>query len=172
MLGLLSFLRSACHYMVEQPTLPTINTDPSPYRRPQPIAAVKSPVAVQSDCAALPSRILVADDDVVFATGLTRLLSKRGNDVRTAFNGLAAIELAEAFQPHFVLLDIDMPKIGGYEAARTIRARGWAAAVVLIAITGHVELDNRPATRAAFDHHFSKPVDLPALESILRFAPK
>lgn len=175
MLHLLRFFRSACHYMVEQPTLPTINTDPSPYRRQHLHAAVNSPrvgSADQPQRALWPARILVADDDVVFATGLTRLLSRRGNDVRTAFNGETAVEVADIFRPHFVLLDIDMPKTDGYEAACAIRGRVWGTAVVLIAITGHFELDAQRTSRAAFDHHFSKPLDLPALESVLQLARK
>ncbi|MGN6547694.1 MAG: ATP-binding protein, partial [Aureliella sp.] len=113
-------------------------------------------------------RIVVADDNVDAAKSLTMLLSFKGHDVRTAYDGLAAVELAENFRPDLMLVDIGMPKMNGYDAARTIRGKTWGSSTVLVALTGWgQEDDKRRAAEAGFDHHFTKPVDLGALESLL-----
>ena len=113
-------------------------------------------------------RIIVADDNEDAARTLTMLLSLQGHDVRTAFDGQDALEVAEAFRPDIMLIDIGMPKLNGYEAARAIRGRSWGSNLLLVALTGWgQEEDKRRAKEAGFDHHFTKPVDLAQLESLL-----
>jgi CheY-like chemotaxis protein len=113
-------------------------------------------------------RVLVADDNVDSAKSLTLLLSAMGHGVQTAYDGLGAVELAEGFRPDVILLDIGMPNMNGYEAARQIRRRPWGGGAVLVALTGWgQEEDKRQAAEAGFDHHFTKPVDLAALERLL-----
>jgi CheY-like chemotaxis protein len=88
--------------------------------------------------------------------------------VRTAYDGLEAIEAAKEFRPEVVLLDIGMPRLDGYEAARRIREECKEERPVLIAITGWGHDDNRAKTRAAgFDHHLVKPVEPAALTRLL-----
>jgi CheY-like chemotaxis protein len=80
--------------------------------------------------------------------------------VVTAHDGEEAVRAAGELQPDAVVLDIGLPKLDGYEVARRIRAEGWAANVVLVALTGFgQESDRRQARDAGFDCHLVKPVD-------------
>ena len=81
-------------------------------------------------------RILVVDDNQDAANCLAKLLRKNGHEVRAAYDGLEAVAAAAAFQPQVVLLDIGLPKLDGYEAARRIRASPGNGDVVFIAVTG------------------------------------
>ncbi|SFJ42756.1 response regulator [Planctomicrobium piriforme] len=113
-------------------------------------------------------RILVADDNLDSAASLGKLLELLGNYVQTANDGLQAVDLAESFRPDVILLDIGMPKLNGYEAARRIRAQAWGQATMLVALTGWgQEEDRKKSADAGFDHHLVKPVELAALEKIL-----
>jgi signal transduction histidine kinase/ActR/RegA family two-component response regulator len=104
-------------------------------------------------------RILVADDNGDAAESMGAALRLMGNEVRTVRDGLAAVVEAEAFRPDVVLLDIGMPKLDGYEAAKRIRAARWGQAMVLIALTGWgQDEDRQKAADAGFDRHFTKPV--------------
>lgn len=116
-------------------------------------------------------RILVVDDNQDSADSLSLLLRMLGNEVRTAHDGLQAVAAATEFHPDLVLLDIGLPKLNGYDAARRIRAvRGDR--VVLIAVTGWGQKEDRRRSReAGFDHHLTKPVDLAALNQLLANAP-
>jgi PAS domain S-box-containing protein len=113
-------------------------------------------------------RILVADDNRDAADSLTMLLQLAGHEVRTAHDGREAVEAAAAFRPDVALLDIGMPGLTGYEVARRVREQPGGAGVVLVAITGWgQEEDKRRAAEAGFDHHLTKPVDPLALERLL-----
>jgi PAS domain S-box-containing protein len=127
-------------------------------------AAAAEPAA-HSTC-----RILIVDDNRDAADTLGLLLKNLGNEVHIAHDGLEALGAAEEFQPDVVLLDIGMPKMNGYDAARRIRAvRG--AGVVLIAVTGWgQDEDRRRSAEAGFDHHLTKPVNLAALQALLATA--
>jgi len=107
------------------------------------------------------------DDNRDAAESLSMLLHARGHDVRVAYDGLEAVGAAIAFQPDVVLLDIGLPKLYGYDAARRIRdARGHG--VLLVAVTGWgQEEDRRRAKAAGFDHHLTKPVDPEAISRII-----
>jgi len=110
------------------------------------------------------ARILVADDNRDAASSLATLLTLDGHDVRIANDGAQALAEAEAFRPHIALLDIGMPKRNGYEVARAVRAAAWGRAMVLVAVTGWGQSeDKRRAKEAGFDHHFTKPLDLDVL---------
>ncbi|HWL73216.1 MAG TPA: ATP-binding protein, partial [Burkholderiaceae bacterium] len=109
-------------------------------------------------------RILVVDDSVDSATSLATFLQLMGNETHTAFDGLEALQVADAVQPDVVLLDIGMPRLNGYETARRIRARPWADQVVLVAVTGFGQEEDRQKARdAGFDHHMVKPIDASSL---------
>lgn len=113
-------------------------------------------------------RVVVADDNVDSAQSLAMMLSLMGHEARTAHDGLWAVELAETFRPDVVLLDIGMPKLNGYEAARRIRKQAWGGRVLLVALTGWgQDEDKRRADEAGFDHHFTKPVDPATLATLL-----
>ena len=105
-------------------------------------------------------RILVADDNQDAADSLALLLTMMGGEVRTAYEGLAALEAAAAFRPDAIVLDIGMPRLNGYEAARCIREQTWGKAPLLIALTGWgQEEDRRQSEEAGFDYHLAKPVE-------------
>src|SRR5690606_9551427 len=81
-------------------------------------------------------RVLVVDDNEDGAESLATFLQIGGHEVKTAYDGEAAVAAAEAFRPEVVLLDIGMPKLNGYEACRRIRESDWGRDMVLIAQTG------------------------------------
>jgi PAS domain S-box-containing protein len=118
--------------------------------------------------ALLRRRILIVDDNRDAASSLAMLLSLLGQDTRTAHDGLEALDVAAAFRPDVVLLDIGMPKLNGYDAARRIRQEPWGQTVVLVALTGWGQEDDRLRSReAGFNSHMVKPVDPTALEKLL-----
>lgn len=105
-------------------------------------------------------RILVVDDNKDAASSIALLLRAMGNDVRTANDGLEALELADAFRPQVYLLDLGLPLMSGSQVARRIRERPAGGDVTLIAVTGWGAARDRLETRnAGFDHHLVKPVD-------------
>lgn len=113
-------------------------------------------------------RILVVDDNKDSADSLGMLLRLKGNDIRTAHDGLEAVEVAETFHPELVLLDIGLPKLNGYEVARRIRQQPWGRDMILVALTGWgQEEDRRRSQEAGFNFHIVKPADVLALESLL-----
>jgi CheY-like chemotaxis protein len=113
-------------------------------------------------------RILVADDLRDSVDSLAMMLRLAGHDIQTAHDGLEAVQAAATFRPDAVLLDIGMPKMNGYEAARYIRQQSWGKSMILVALTGWgQEEDKRRAFEAGFDHHLTKPVDALALEQLL-----
>jgi CheY-like chemotaxis protein len=88
--------------------------------------------------------------------------------VYTAHAGHRALELAEKLRPEVLLLDIGMPDLNGYQVAQSIRAAPWGQQMILVAVTGWgQEEDKRRALAAGFDHHLTKPVDGQALESLV-----
>jgi CheY-like chemotaxis protein len=113
-------------------------------------------------------RILVVDDNRDAAESLAKLLRLKGHDLAVAHDGLEAVRAATTFRPDVLLLDIGMPKMNGYEAARHVREQPWGKDMVLVAVTGwgHEE-DKRRATEAGFDHHLTKPVEPSGLEKLL-----
>jgi CheY-like chemotaxis protein/two-component sensor histidine kinase len=113
-------------------------------------------------------RILVVDDNRDAAETLAELLELAGNDLRTAHDGLEAVEVAGAFRPDVVLLDIGLPKLSGYEVAQKIREQPWGQDMVLVALTGWgEEEDRRRAREAGFDEHVIKPVEPDSLLRLL-----
>jgi signal transduction histidine kinase len=107
-----------------------------------------------------PQRILVADDNHDAAEALSLQLQLAGHDVRTAHDGAEAIAIARTFDPDIVLLDLGMPKMDGYEAARELRLRSTEGRrLTLIALTGWGQQQDRDRTAdAGFDAHLVKPV--------------
>jgi CheY-like chemotaxis protein len=115
-----------------------------------------------------PRRLLIADDDRDGALILATLLELEGYEVRTVHGGQEALDVARTFKPHVVLLDIGMPKITGYDAARRLRQRYGEECPVLIAVTAWKQASDKIlANLAGFDHHVAKPYDPNELVKLL-----
>ena len=114
-------------------------------------------------------RILVVDDNVGMARIVSRLLSKLGpHEVQTAHDGPAALELVREFHPAVVLLDIGLPGMDGYQVGRSIRQMSAGQDVLLVAVTGYGQEEDRRRSRdAGFDEHIVKPPSLQSIEMIL-----
>jgi CheY-like chemotaxis protein len=109
------------------------------------------------------------DDNRDAAESIGDLLRHMGHDVHMAHDGLEGVQAAASFRPSVILLDIGLPKMNGFEAARHIRSQVGGGDVTLIALSGWgQEEDKRRATEAGFDSHLTKPVDLSHLEGALR----
>jgi len=114
-------------------------------------------------------RVLVVDDLEDAAESLAILLRKLGYVVRTAYDGVAALQVAAEFYPHAILLDLAMPKLNGFEVAQQLRQQGPKQLVCLIAISGHGQATHKERARqAGFDQHLTKPVALQELQTILK----
>jgi CheY-like chemotaxis protein len=113
-------------------------------------------------------KILVADDDQDSAESLAMLLQMMGHEVRSALNGLEAVNLAADFRPDLIVLDIGMPGLDGYEVCRQIRQQPWAHRVVIAALTGWTRDEDRDRSQqAGFNHYLVKPVDPQALTDLV-----
>lgn len=112
-------------------------------------------------------RVLVVDDNEAAARMLSMVVKTLGNDVRTASDGQQAVDLAAEFRPDVVLMDLGMPTMNGYDAARLIRRQPWGREIVLVALTGWGQDEYRQRTReAGFDHHFVKPAEPAELQQL------
>jgi CheY-like chemotaxis protein len=108
------------------------------------------------------------DDNTDALESLSSLVTLLGNEVRKARDGLEAVQMAEAFRPDIVLMDLGMPNLNGYEAARRIRQEAWGREIALVATTGWGQDDDRRrTTEAGFDRHLVKPIEVAALREIL-----
>jgi signal transduction histidine kinase len=113
-------------------------------------------------------RVLVVDDNRDAAESLGTLLRIMGHEVRIAYDGPTALEAARAYRPDLVLLDIGLPGMHGYEVAQRIRHEPKLRKVILAAVTGWgQEEDRRRAREAGFDHHVTKPLNRATLERLL-----
>lgn len=113
-------------------------------------------------------RILAVDDNEDAIATLAMLLRMHGHEVDVAADGAAALQQAGKFRPQVVLLDIGLPIMNGYEVARHIRSETWGQSMVLIALTGWGQADDKlMASEAGFDHHLTKPIDFDNLREIL-----
>ncbi|OAI41435.1 hypothetical protein AYO40_03225 [Planctomycetaceae bacterium SCGC AG-212-D15] len=112
-------------------------------------------------------RVLIVDDNQDSAESLAMLLRMLGHDTRTANDGPAGLKVLDGFSPDVVVMDIGMPGMNGCEVARQIRAQQRFKNMLLCAMTGWgQEEDRRQSREAGFDHHLIKPVDLAALQPI------
>ncbi|WP_295996470.1 hybrid sensor histidine kinase/response regulator [Rugamonas sp.] len=114
------------------------------------------------------ARVLIADDNRDAADALRALLEMEGYEAESAYDGNAAVAAAARALPDLVVMDLGMPGMDGYDAARLIRQRAGAENILMIALTGWGQSDARRRTvEAGFDHHLIKPVDV---EQILKLA--
>jgi CheY-like chemotaxis protein len=113
-------------------------------------------------------RILVVDDNPDTAKLLSMALRRDGHHIELAFGGLEAVEAAGRFRPEVVLLDLAMPGMDGFEAARRLRFLPGLSRVRLVALTGHSDpMSRAAATAAGFDHYLVKPPALSDLFAVL-----
>ena len=99
---------------------------------------------------------------------MARLLKLLGHEVATAHSGPEAIEAAREYRPEFVLLDIGLPGMDGYEVAARLRQEECCKDAVIVAVSGYgQDEDRRRSKEAGFDHHLIKPLDHDALLSLL-----
>jgi CheY-like chemotaxis protein len=137
------------------------------------IPAIEAPQAEAAPTAHAPApvarrRVLVVDDNTDAAESLATLLSITGHDTRLAHDGVQAVEEARTFQPHVMFLDIGMPALDGHETARRIRLEPWGRNIVLVALTGWGQReDRRKSKEAGFDHHLVKPADPAVVAKLL-----
>ncbi len=113
-------------------------------------------------------RVLVVDDNESAADMLAAVVEMLGHEVRTALDGARAIEVAASFRPEVIIMDLGMPTMSGYEAARRIRSEPWGAGIVMVALTGWGQEEHRIRTKeAGFDRHLVKPATAETLERLL-----
>lgn len=118
-------------------------------------------------------RVLVVDDNQDALSSMQTLLTAMGSEVQTACDGVEAVAAAAEFRPDVVMLDLRMPRMDGYDAARQIRSNAWGKEMVLIAHTGWGQDEDRRRSReAGFDYHLVKPVAAHALEELLASLPR
>jgi signal transduction histidine kinase/CheY-like chemotaxis protein len=112
-------------------------------------------------------RILAVDDNVDVTDGLAQVLATWGHTVRTAHDGVDALEVAVSFAPQVVLLDLQLPRLDGVEVARRLRAaRSVPALFVSISGSGP-ERTSLPGGQTNFHHHLVKPIDMIHLRALL-----
>jgi DNA-binding response OmpR family regulator len=117
-------------------------------------------------------RILVTEDNRDSADSLKALLDALGYDGHIAYDGETAVHSAAVLRPDVIIMDIGLPGISGYEAARQIRAQKPDAPLTIVALTGWGQrADRLRSADAGIDHHLVKPLDLAALRQILDSLP-
>jgi CheY-like chemotaxis protein len=110
----------------------------------------------------------VADDERDTVITLMTLLRHEGYDVRGVYDGEDVLKISRELEADVIILDITMPKMSGYELARTLRARYGDSCPVLIAVTAWDKKPDRLLSEVVgFHHHFGKPLDPQALMNLL-----
>ena len=113
-------------------------------------------------------RILIVDDNRDSAESLSMLLEITGNKTYLAHDGVEALEAIEAHRPEVVLLDIGLPRLDGHEVCRRVREQDWGKDIVMIAVTGWGQADDRrKSSEAGFNGHLVKPIDYDNLLGLL-----
>jgi signal transduction histidine kinase len=113
-------------------------------------------------------RVLVVDDNDDAAEMLTTMLGQWGYDVRPASTGRMALQVADAFEPEIVLLDLGLPDLDGYAIAEQLRSNPWATSTRIFALTGRGQEEDRRRSRASgLDEHLVKPLDPDELRALL-----
>lgn len=140
-------------------SLPCIN----PVEIPRPPAALPDPAPMRD------LRVLVVDDNADAAESLAMLLRLSGHETRAVTKAPEVVAACAEFTPDVAILDIGLPGINGYELARQLRQQVGNGKLLLIALTGYGQKEDRErAIAAGFDHHFVKPVDPAHLEAVIR----
>jgi PAS domain S-box-containing protein len=113
-------------------------------------------------------RCLVVEDNIDAARMLELALSLEGHQVRVAFDGRDAVDLAADFQPDAIVLDIGLPRMNGYDVARAVRALPGLSRVFIVGVTGYGQAaDYGQSQEAGFDAHLVKPIEIETLLNAL-----
>jgi two-component system, chemotaxis family, CheB/CheR fusion protein len=112
--------------------------------------------------------VLVVDDNQDAAHALRLLLEGDGHQVKMATDGISGLELAREYKPDYLLLDIGLPRLSGYDIAATLRGDPSMKDTIIVAITGYGHVHDRTRTAAVgVDHHLTKPVEFTVLRELL-----
>jgi PAS domain S-box-containing protein len=131
-------------------------------------AAPETSVDESSPNSGIRRRILLVDDNRDSASSMAMMLRFIGDEVRTAHDGMEAVDAAENFRPQVILMDVGMPLLNGYEATRRIREKPWGQSPIIIALTGWgQDGDKARSKEAGCDGHLVKPVKLSEVEKLL-----
>jgi PAS domain S-box-containing protein len=146
---------TGCEFIVTLPaSVPAVSAGRP--RHEQPVAASR------------PLRIFLVEDNLDAAESFVTLLELGGHQVRSASDGLSALEVEPDFTPDVAFIDLGLPGLDGYEVARRLRQRPTWRGTVLIALSGYGrEEDRRLSHEAGFDHHLVKPVDPRHIDQLL-----
>ena len=132
------------------------------------VAQASSPPTRFQPISRRPARVLVVDDNEDLAHGLARLLEIHGHHVRIAYDGPAGVKIAKEWRPEFVLLDIGLPGMDGYQVVALLRHDQNTKDAVMVAISGYgQEEDRNRSKQAGFDHHLVKPISSDDLIKVL-----
>jgi CheY-like chemotaxis protein len=116
-----------------------------------------------------PLDVVVVDDNLDAADTMAQLLGRWGHAVRTVHDGAAALEAVDALAPDVVLLDLDLPRVDGFEVARRLRSSHSPTRLLLVAVSGFGQPQHVERTRSVgFDHHLVKPIEAAVLRKLLR----
>ena len=144
-------------FIVHLPALGDARRDALPLRAEEPSAVSRRQL-----------RILVVEDNRDAAESLMTLLQLNGHEVRVSHDGLEALAVVDGFSPDAAFLDLGLPGLDGYEVARRLRATPVGRSLLLVALSGYgQEEDKRRAAEAGFDHHLTKPIDFTVVERLL-----
>jgi PAS domain S-box-containing protein len=133
--------------------------------------AHEQPASAAADerASSTPRRVLVIDDNSDAANALRMLLENDGHSVRVAHDGVSGLALAREYRPEYLLLDIGLPRLNGYDIAASVRGDPELKDTTIVAITGYGQVHDRARTAAVgFDHHLTKPVEFTALQELFR----
>jgi two-component system CheB/CheR fusion protein len=118
-------------------------------------------------------RVLVVDDNVDAANMIAMMLQHFGHQTETVYSAQSALEMAVEYRPDFVVLDIGLPGMDGYEVARRLRQFPELKDMRLIAATGYgQDVDRQRSEEAGFDYHLVKPIDPEKLQTVLEMLGK
>ena len=161
-----SKLKQGSEFTVRLPLVPVMPVSAVP---PAPTPALHIATAAgPAKPLAKSCRVLVVDDNIDAAETLKMMLESSNYEVNLAHEGLSALEIACTWRPDVMLLDIGLPGLSGYEVARHVRLNDALKHVVLIALTGYGQAEDRQnSAQAGFDHHLVKPTSFLTLEKIL-----
>lgn len=121
------------------------------------------------DAASTVRRVLIVDDNADSADAIALLLAADGHETAVAYNGAEAVRMADSLRPDVVVLDIGLPILSGHHVAKLIRAQAWGRDIMLIAVTGWGDgEDRRKSAEMGIDHHLVKPPDYDHLRRLVR----
>lgn len=141
---------------------------PSPEPQPEENRTGDEADSPEQRASSVSGRVLIVDDNPEAVEALAVMLQMMGYQTRSAYDGKEAVREAENFHPEVILMDLGMPVMNGYEAARRIRERSGGRSIRMIAVSGWgTDEVRKRAADAGFDHHLIKPADPGVLRGLI-----